>query len=57
MGKTRRITRRWGSQFEGTATADLLEALALIASWLKPSLCMIDQVLLVGHVKYRFHPP
>ena len=34
-------------EFEGTATADLLEALALIASWLKLSLCMIDQVLLV----------
>ena len=28
-------------EFEGTATADLLEALAFIASWLKPSLCMI----------------
>ena len=34
-------------EFEGTATADLLEALAFIASWLKASLCMIDQVLLV----------
>ena len=44
-------------EFEGTATADLPEALAFIASWLKVSLCMIDQVLLVGHVKYRFHPP
>ena len=44
-------------EFEGTATADLLEALALIASWLKLSLCMIDQVLLGHVVKYRFHPP
>ena len=44
-------------EFEGTATAVLLGGTGSIASWLKMSLCMIDQVLLVGHVKYRFHPP
>ena len=34
-------------EFEGTATAVLLGGTGSIASWLKMSLCMIDQVLLV----------
>ena len=48
-------------KFEGTATADLLEAWAFIANWLKPSLlydsCMIDQVLLsrIFNKVSRFH--
>ena len=36
-------------EFEGTATAVLLGGTGSIASWLKMSLCMIDQVLL-AHV-------